>query len=109
MAKILDGFFLIVVFLWIGILCYKEPIFCFLSDDLYKERNTVIIWIAIIFIFFCWGLDVEKKLPLFSSSLKVLIKIAFTGLFLVLFREDIFNFFFFDFKNGEPDNFTKDS
>ena len=30
-------------------------------------------------------------------------------MFLVLFREDIFNFFFFDFKNGAQDNLTKDS
>ena len=99
---------IIVVFLWIGILCYKEPIFCFLSDDLYKERNTIIIWIAIIFIFFWVGIWTWKKNTLFSRA-SILIIIAFTGLFLVLFREDIFNFFFFDFKNGEPDNFTKDS
>ena len=99
---------IIVVFLWIGIWCYKEPIFCFLSDDLYKERNTVIIWIAIIFIFFCVGIFTWKKNTLFSRA-SILIIIAFTGLFLVLFREDIFNFFFLDFKNGAQDNLTKDS
>ena len=99
---------IVVVFLWIGIWCYKEPIFCFLSDDLYKERNTIIIWIAIIFIFFCVGIFTWKKNTLFSRA-SILIIIAFTGLFLVLFREDIFNFFFFDFKNGAQDNLTKDS
>ena len=82
---------IIVVFLGIGIWCYKEPIFCFLSDDLYKERNTIIIWIAIIFIFFCVGIFTWKKNTLFSRA-SILIIIAFTGLFLVLFREDIFNF-----------------
>ena len=85
---------IVVVFLWIGIWCYKEPIFCFLSDDLYKERNTIIIWIAIIFIFFLVGIWTWKKNTLFSRA-SILIIIAFTGLFLVLFREDIFNFFFF--------------
>ena len=54
------------------------------------------------------GIWTWKKNTLFSRA-SILIIIAFTGLFLVLFREDIFNFFFFDFKNGEPDNFTKDS
>ena len=99
---------IIVVFLWIGIWCYKEPIFCFLSDDLYKERNTVIIWISIIFIFFLVGIWTWKKNTLFSRA-SILIIIAFTGLFLVFFREDIFNFFFLDFKNGAQDNLTKDS
>ena len=99
---------IIVVFLWIGIWCYKEPIFCFLSDDLYKERNTIIIWISIIFIFFWVGIWTWKKNTLFSRA-SILIIIAFTGLFLVFFREDIFNFFFLDFKNGAQDNLTKDS
>ena len=99
---------IIVVFLWIGIWCYKEPIFCFLSDDLYKERNTIIIWISIIFIFFLVGIWTWKKNTLFSRA-SILIIIAFTGLFLVFFREDIFNFFFLDFKNGAQDNLTKDS
>ena len=85
---------IIVVFLWIGIWCYKEPIFCFLSDDLYKERNTIIIWISIIFIFFWVGIWTWKKNTLFSRA-SILIIIAFTGLFLVFFREDIFNFFRF--------------
>ena len=85
-----------------------------MSDDLYKERNTIIIWIAIIFIFFLVGIWTSKSPPkrkkntLFSRA-SILIIIAFTGLFLVLFREDIFNFFFFDFKNGAQDNLTKDS
>ena len=60
---------IVVVFLWIGIWCYKEPIFCFLSDDLYKERNTIIIWIAIIFIFFWWGFGRGKKILYFLGLL----------------------------------------
>ena len=54
------------------------------------------------------GIWTWKKNTLFSRA-SILIIIAFTGLFLVLFREDIFNFFFFDFKNGAQDNLTKDS
>ena len=54
------------------------------------------------------GIWTWKKNTLFSRA-SILIIIAFTGLFLVLFREDIFNFFFLDFKNGAQDNLTKDS
>ena len=54
------------------------------------------------------GIWTWKKNTLFSRA-SILIIIAFTGLFLVLFREDIFNFFFFDFKNGAQDSLTKDS
>ena len=54
------------------------------------------------------GIWTWKKNTLFSRA-SILIIIAFTGLFLVFFREDIFNFFFLDFKNGAQDNLTKDS
>ena len=60
---------IIVVFLWIGIFATKNQFFCFLSDDLYKERNTIIIWIAIIFIFFWWGFGRGKKILYFLGLL----------------------------------------